>query len=149
MCVGHTQARTGTHSARKSSITIATCKQGPEHILMSDLVNTYKIVNGLFSHGFPAQVPNVCNDVGVTDASIVSGHPDTASSLYYVAWNIVCFVYVVSVCFVKETLRQGLDRSWSWTNPPEDRTSWTYPSEIGPFKTEQCEVSLSRADPFH
>ena len=84
-------------------------------VLMSDLVNTYNIVNGLFSHGFRAQVPNVCNDVGVTDANIVSGHPDTASSLYYVAWNIVCFVYAVSVCFVKETLRQGLDRSWSWT----------------------------------
>ena len=37
--------------------------------------------------------------------------------------KIVCFVYVVSVCFVKETLRQGLDRSCSWTNQPENRTS--------------------------
>ena len=100
-------------------------------------------------HGFPAQVPNVCNHVGVTDASIVSGHPDTASSLYYVAWNIVCFVSVVSVCFVKETLRQGLDRSWSWTNPPEDRTSWTYPSEMGPSRTDPCEMGLSKTDRFH
>ena len=94
-----------------------------EHILMSELGNTYKIVNGLFSHGFPAQVPNVCNDAGVTDASILSGHPDTASSLCYVAWHVVRFVYDVSVCFVKETLRQGLDRSCSWINQPEDLTS--------------------------
>ena len=50
-----------------------------EHILMSELGNTYKIVNGLFSHGFPAQVPNVCSDNGVTDARVVGGHPDTAS----------------------------------------------------------------------
>ena len=90
---------------------------------MSELANTYTIVNGLFSHGFPAQVPYVCNDAGVTDASILSGHPDTASSLCYVAWHIVCFVYDVSVCFVKETLRQGLDRSCSWINQPEDLTS--------------------------
>jgi hypothetical protein len=48
---------------------------------MSELANTYTIVNGLFSHGFPAQVPYVCNDAGVTDASILSGHPDTACSL--------------------------------------------------------------------
>ena len=90
---------------------------------MSELGNTYKIVNGLFSHGLPAQVPNVCNDAGVTDASILSGHPDTASSLCYVAWHVVRFVYDVSVCFVKETLRQGLDRSCSWINQPEDLTS--------------------------
>ena len=68
---------------------------------MSELANTYTIVNGLFSHGFPAQVPYVCNDAGVTDASILSGHPDTASSLCYLAWHVVCFVYDVSVCFVK------------------------------------------------
>ena len=41
----------------------------------------------------------------------------------YVAWHVVRFVYDVSVCFVKETLRQGLDRSCSWINQPEDLTS--------------------------
>ena len=116
---------------------------------MSELVNTYKIFNGLFSHGFPAQVPNVCNDVGVTDASIVSGHPDTASSLYYVAWNIVCFVYVVSVCFVKINSTSGVGSVLVVDKPTEDRTSWTYPSEMGPSRTDPCEMGLSKTDPVH
>jgi hypothetical protein len=126
MCVGHNQATTGKHCTRASSATNAPCKHDvfkTHNMVTSDLVYTYKIVNGLFSHGLPAQVPNVCNDAGVTDASILSGHPDTASSLCYVAWHVVRFVYDVSVCLVKETLRQGLDRSCSWINQPEDLTS--------------------------
>ena len=137
------QATTGKHCTRASSTTNAPCKQDVfdiHNMVTSDLVYTCKIVNGLFSHEFSAQVPNVCGDNGVMAARVLYGRPGTASELYYVAWKIQCFLSIVLLCFAKQTPR---------TNPPEDRTPWTRPSAMGLSKTDPCEMGLSNPDPFN
>ena len=81
MCVGHNQATTGKHCTRASSATNAPCKHDVFniHMVTSDLVYKYKIVNGLFSHEFSAQVPYVCGDNGVMAARVLDGRPGTTS----------------------------------------------------------------------
>ena len=76
-------AHTRTYAEQHTSLTTARapCKHDVfnVNVVTSDLVYTYKIVNGLFPHEFSAQVPNVCDHNGVMNARVVDGPPRTTS----------------------------------------------------------------------